>query len=358
MNIHNFSAGPSILPPEVLEQASKAILNFENTGLSLIEISHRTPRFVEIMNEARMLALELLKLNPNEYTALFLQGGASLEFARLAYNFLDKESIAGYVNSGTWANNAQAEAAKIGNVLEVASSKSNQYQTLPEVKNVDEKLKYLHLTSNNTIYGTQFKNFPETNVPLICDMSSDIFSREINFNQFDLIYACAQKNVGTAGVNLVVIKNTFLQQATADIPNILSYKVHAQKESMYHTPAVFSVYVSYLTLKWMKDKGCIKSLERHNLAKATLIYSEIDRNSLFYGSAKTDDRSLMNAVFYLQDENLEQKFDELCNLEGISGLKGHRTVGGYRASIYNAMPISSVQHLVQVMQKFERMILK
>lgn len=358
MNIHNFSAGPSILPPEVLEQASKAILNFENTGLSLIEISHRTPRFVEIMNEARMLALELLKLNPNEYTALFLQGGASLEFARLAYNFLDKESIAGYVNSGTWANNAQAEAAKIGNVLEVASSKSNQYQTLPEVKNVDEKLKYLHLTSNNTIYGTQFKNFPETNVPLICDMSSDIFSREINFNQFDLIYACAQKNVGTAGVNLVVIKNTFLQQATADIPNILSYKVHAQKESMYHTPAVFSVYVSYLTLKWMKDKGGIKSLERHNLAKATLIYSEIDRNSLFYGSAKTDDRSLMNAVFYLQDENLEQKFDELCNLEGISGLKGHRTVGGYRASIYNAMPISSVQHLVQVMQKFERMILK
>lgn len=355
MKIHNFSAGPSMLPQEILERAAQAVLNFDDTGLSLIEISHRTPAFVEIMNEARQLALELLGLQNKGYTALFLQGGASLEFARLAYNFIKNEGKAGYVNTGTWANNAQNEATLIGQVLEIASTKDEKYTSIPKEILIPEGLNYVHITSNNTIYGTQFKVFPKVEAPLICDMSSDIFSRNLDFSQFDMIYACAQKNVGTSGINLIVIKDELAKKGNKNLPNIMSYQSHIEKESMYNTPSVFSVYVSYLTLKWMKDLGGITALERRNKAKSTLIYSEIDRNSLFYGSTVTPDRSDMNAVFNLKNEQLTVAFDTFCATHNISGLKGHRTVGGYRASIYNALPIESVMHLVDVMQQFEKL---
>lgn len=354
--MHNFSAGPSILPAEVLQKASEAIINFNNSGLSLIEISHRDEAFVEVINSARNLALELLNLKDKGYSALFLQGGASLEFVRVAANLLKPNGTAGYINTGTWANNAQNEAAFLGNVVEIASSKDKNYSYIPKNISVPNDLDYLHITSNNTIYGTQFKEFPKVNIPLVCDMSSDIFSRVLDFSQFDLIYACTQKNAGTSGVNLVIVKDDLLAKINTAIPNIMNYKKHIEKESMYNTPSVFSVYVSYLTLNWLKDLGGIAAAERRNIAKANLIYSEIDRNSLFFGTAAVEDRSLMNATFFLNDESLVASFDELCLNEGIYGLKGHRTVGGYRASIYNALPMTSVQHLVKVMQNFEKQL--
>ncbi len=356
MKMHNFSAGPSILPAEVLQKASEAIINFNNSGLSLIEISHRDEAFVEVINSARNLALELLNLKDKGYSALFLQGGASLEFVRVAANLLKPNGTAGYINTGTWANNAQNEAAFLGNVVEIASSKDKNYSYIPKNISVPNDLDYLHITSNNTIYGTQFKEFPKVNIPLVCDMSSDIFSRVLDFSQFDLIYACTQKNAGTSGVNLVIVKDDLLAKINTAIPNIMNYKKHIEKESMYNTPSVFSVYVSYLTLNWLKDLGGIAAAERRNIAKANLIYSEIDRNSLFFGTAAVEDRSLMNATFFLNDESLVASFDELCLNEGIYGLKGHRTVGGYRASIYNALPMTSVQHLVKVMQNFEKQL--
>lgn len=354
MIMHNFSSGPSILPETVIQQAAKDVLNFNNSGLSLIEISHRDLAFVEIMNSARNLALELLNLKDKGYSALFLQGGASLEFVRVASNLMSQTKRAGYINTGTWARNAQNEASYFGEILEIASSKDKNYSYIPKNINVPNNIDYVHLTANNTIYGTQFKSFPKVNVPLVCDMSSDIFSRVLDFSQFDLIYACAQKNVGTSGVNLVVIKNEILNNLERKIPNIMSYQKHIEKESMYNTPSVFSVYVSYLTLNWIKNMGGIKALESENNKKAHLVYSEIDRNNLFYGTANTEDRSTMNAVFYLKDDRLETKFNNLCKNEGIYGIQGHRTVGGYRASMYNALPISSVEHLVNVMQHFEK----
>ncbi len=353
MKKHNFSAGPSILAPEVLEKASQAVLNFEGKGLSLIEISHRSPEFVTVINEARALVLELLDLKDKGYAALFLQGGASMEFIRVAFNLLNTNGKAGYVNTGTWANNAQNEAAFLGEVVEIASSKDKNYSYIPKNISIPSDLDYLHLTSNNTIYGTQFQSFPVTDVPLVCDMSSDIFSRVLDFSQFDLIYAGAQKNIGASGTSLVVVKEEVLGKIDRAIPNIMNYQKHIERESMYHTPAVFAVYTCYLTLKWLKDLGGIPAIERRNIAKANLLYSEIDRNSLFKGTAATEDRSLMNAVFVLNDKHLETAFDEFWQAENISGLKGHRTVGGYRASIYNAMPMESVQHLVTVMQHFE-----
>lgn len=353
MKKHNFSAGPSILAAEVLEKASQAVLNFEGKGLSLIEISHRSPEFVTVINEARALVLELLDLKDKGYTALFLQGGASMEFIRVAFNLLSTNGKAGYVNTGTWANNAQNEAAFLGEVVEIASSKDKNYSYIPKNISIPSDLDYLHLTSNNTIYGTQFQSFPVTDVPLVCDMSSDIFSRVLDFSQFDLIYAGAQKNIGASGTSLVVVKEEVLGKIDRAIPNIMNYQKHIERESMYHTPAVFAVYTCYLTLKWLKDLGGIPAIERRNIAKANLLYSEIDRNSLFKGTAATEDRSLMNAVFVLNDKHLETAFDEFWQAENISGLKGHRTVGGYRASIYNAMPMESVQHLVTVMQHFE-----
>jgi len=355
MKIHNFSAGPSILPEEVIRKASEALINFNDTGLSLIEISHRDNNFVGIINEARNLVLQLLNLEGKGYQVLLLQGGASLEFVRIANNLLKLDGKAGYVNTGTWANNAQNEAAFYGEIYEIASSKNSNYNSIPKDFNVPTDLDYVHITSNNTIYGTQFKEFPTVNIPLVCDMSSDIFSRQLDFSRFDLIYACAQKNAGTSGVNIVVVKEDILEKTGRKIPNILNYKKHIEKESMYNTPAVLSVYVSYLTLKWIKDSGGIVALEKKNKAKANLMYSEIDRNSLFYGSAASNDRSLMNATFFLKDEKLTSLFDSFCEQNGIYGLKGHRTAGGYRASMYNALPFNSVYYLVEKMQQFEKM---
>lgn len=354
MKIHNFSSGPSILPKEVLQKASEAVVNFNDSGLSLIEISHRDPAFVEVLNAARNLTLELLDLKDKGFSVLFLQGGASMEFVRIATNLLNKK--AGYINTGNWANNAQMEASFIGEVQEIASSKDRNYSYIPQSIHIPQDIDYVHLTSNNTIYGTQYSEFPTVDVPLVCDMSSDLFSRVLDFSKFDLIYACAQKNAGTSGVNLVVIKNDILGKMEREIPNIMNYSKHIEKESMYNTPAVFSVYVSYLTLNWIKDKGGIAAMERRNRAKAHLMYSEIDRNSLFYGTAQQQDRSIMNAVFYLNEPRLTTLFDDWCIKNGIYGIKGHRTVGGYRASMYNALPIESVQHLVGVMQHFEERI--
>jgi len=349
---HNFSAGPCILPQEVLQKASEAILNFNDDNLSLIEISHRSKPFVEVIEKARSLALELLGLENKGYKALFLQGGASLEFLMVAYNLLDKK--AAYLNTGTWADKAIKEAKAFGEMVEVASSKDKGYNYIPKGYSIPEDADYFHCTSNNTVAGTQMKAFPETNIPLVCDMSSDIFSRQLDFEKFDLIYAGAQKNMGPAGTTLVIIKEDVLGKVERHIPSMLNYHIHIDKDSMFNTPSVFAVYVSMLTLQWLKDLGGIPFIEEVNNKKAALLYSEIDRNPLFKGIVAKEDRSTMNATFILTDESLKETFDTMWAEAGISGLNGHRSVGGYRASMYNALPLYSVQALVDVMQELER----
>ncbi|QWX85377.1 3-phosphoserine/phosphohydroxythreonine transaminase [Cellulophaga sp. HaHaR_3_176] len=352
MKKHNFSAGPCILPQEVLLKASEAVQDFNGMGLSLIEISHRSKEFVEVMEKARALALELLDLKDKGYVALFLQGGASMEFIRVAYNLL--ETKAGYLNTGTWSNNAIKEAKLFGEVVEVASSKNEGYNHIPKMFGVPNDLDYLHITSNNTIYGTQMKTFPKVNIPLVCDMSSDIFSRKIDFSQFDLIYAGAQKNMGPAGTELVVVKEDILGKVSRKIPSILDYKVQIEKESMYNTPAVFPIYTTMLTLQWLKDLGGVSVIEELNNKKAQLLYSEIDLNPMFNGYAKKEDRSTMNATFTLADEKLKDTFDAMWKEAGVSGISGHRSIGGYRASMYNALSLDSVGVLVDVMSEMER----
>ena len=351
MKVHNFSAGPCILPQSVLEQASQAVLNFNNDNLSLIEISHRSKPFLAVMDKARSLALELLGLENKGYQALYLQGGASMQFLMVAYNLLEKK--AAYLDTGTWANNAIKEAKNFGQIVEVASSKSDKYNYIPKKYTIPSDINYFHVTSNNTIFGTQIKKFPTTNIPLVCDMSSDIFSRKLEFSKFDLIYAGAQKNMGPAGTTLVIVKEEILGKVSRVIPSILDYKVHISKESMYNTPPVFPVYVSMLTLEWLKDLGGISFIETVNNQKAALIYDEIDRNPLFVGFAAKEDRSVMNATFNLVDKTLKSNFETLLKEAGISGLNGHRSVGGYRASMYNSLPLYSVQALVDVMQELE-----
>ena len=352
MKKHNFSAGPCILPQEVLQKASEAILNFNDDNLSLIEISHRSKPFVEVIEKARSLALELLGLENKGYKALFLQGGASLEFLMVAYNLLDKK--AAYLNTGTWADKAIKEAKAFGEVVEVGSSKDKGYNYIPKGYTIPEDANYFHCTSNNTVAGTQMKDFPETNIPLVCDMSSDIFSRQLDFEKFDLIYAGAQKNMGPAGATLVIIKEEILGKVERHIPSMLNYQIHIDKDSMFNTPSVFAIYVSMLTLQWLKDLGGIEFIEEVNNKKAALLYSEIDRNPLFKGIVAKEDRSTMNATFTLTDDSLKEKFDTMCKEAGISGINGHRSVGGYRASMYNALPLYSVQALVDVMQELER----
>jgi phosphoserine aminotransferase len=354
MKKHNFSAGPCILPEDVLKKASEAVLNFNGDNLSLLEISHRSKPFVDVMEKARSLALELLGLENKGYKALFLQGGASLEFLMVAYNLLQKK--AAYLNTGTWADNAIKEAKAFGEVLVVGSSKDKGFNYIPKGYSIPEDVDYFHCTSNNTIVGTQMKTFPKTNVSLVCDMSSDIFSRQLDFEKFDLIYAGAQKNMGPAGTTLVIIKEDILGKVERHIPTMLDYQVHIDKDSMANTPSVFAVYVSMLTLQWLKDLGGIPFIEEVNNKKAALLYTEIDRNSLFKGVVAKEDRSTMNATFVLTDENLTATFDKMCKQAGINGIDGHRSVGGYRASMYNALPLYSVQVLVDVMQELERTI--
>ncbi len=352
MKKHNFSAGPCILPQEVMKKASEAVVDFDGLGLSLIEISHRSKEFVAVMEEARSLALELMGLEGKGYQALFLQGGASLEFLMVAYNLL--ETKAGYVNTGTWSSKAIKEAKLLGEVIEIASSKNKNFNYIPKGYIIPEGLDYLHLTSNNTIFGTQIKEFPQSTVPLVCDMSSDIFSRQLDFSKFDLIYAGAQKNMGPAGTTLVVVKEDLLGKVSRAIPSMLSYQVHIDKDSMFNTPSVFAVYVSLLTMRWLRDLGGIAAIEEVNEKKAKLIYSEIDLNPLFNGFAKEEDRSNMNATFTLADEKLKDTFDVMWKEAGINGLNGHRSVGGYRASMYNALTLESVGVLVDVMSELER----
>ncbi|WP_338377311.1 3-phosphoserine/phosphohydroxythreonine transaminase [uncultured Flavobacterium sp.] len=354
MKKHNYSAGPCILPQEVFEKASQAVLNFNNSGLSILEISHRSKDFVAVMDEARALVLELLGLEGKGYQALFLQGGASMEFLRVPNNLLKINGKATYLDTGTWASAAIKEAKSFGETVIVASSKESNYTLIPTDYSIPSDADYFHCTSNNTIFGTQIKSFPVTNVPLVCDMSSDIFSRTLDFSKFDLIYAGAQKNMGPAGATLVVIKEEILGKTERNIPNILNYEQHIAKESMYNTPPVFAVYTSLLTLQWLKNKGGITAIEKENEAKAALLYAEIDRNPLFNGVVNTKDRSIMNATFTLKNTEHQETFDTMWKAAGISGLNGHRSVGGYRASMYNALPIESVQVLVDVMKELEK----
>jgi len=352
MKKHNFSAGPCILPQEVLQKASEAVLNFNNDNLSLLEISHRSKSFVNVMENARSLALELLGLEGKGYKALFLHGGASTQFLMSAYNLLDTK--AAYLNTGTWSDKAVKEAKIFGEVIEVGSSKDKAFTYIPKGYEIPSDANYFHCTSNNTIFGTQIKNFPETNIPIVCDMSSDIFSRQLDFSKFDLIYAGAQKNMGPAGTTLVVIKEAILGKVNREIPSMLNYKVHLGKDSMFNTPAVFPVYVSMLTLEWLKNLGGIAAIEKINAQKAALLYNEIDRNPLFKGIVATEDRSVMNATFTLTNEALTETFNTMCAEAGINGINGHRSVGGYRASMYNALPLESVQVLVNTMQALEK----
>jgi phosphoserine aminotransferase len=352
MKKHNFSAGPCILPESVLQKASEAVLNFNNDSLSLIEISHRSKSFVDVMENAKSLALELLGLEDKGYKALFLQGGASTQFLMTAYNLLNKK--AAYLNTGTWADKSIKEAKLFGEVVEVASSKEKNFNYIPKDFIVPNDSDYFHCTSNNTIFGTQMKRFPEFNGVNVCDMSSDIFSRQLDFSKFDLIYAGAQKNMGPAGTTLVIIKEDILGKVDRVIPSMLSYKTHISKESMFNTPAVFPVYVSMLTLEWLKDLGGIPFIEKVNEKKAHLLYNEIDRNPLFKGFAAKEDRSIMNATFNLVDNSLKDTFDTMWKDAQINGLNGHRSVGGYRASMYNALPLYSVETLVNIMQELER----
>ncbi|WP_127136606.1 3-phosphoserine/phosphohydroxythreonine transaminase [Flagellimonas oceanensis] len=352
MKKHNFSAGPCILPKEVMQKASEAVVELDGIGLSLIEISHRSKEFVAIMEKARSLALELLGLEGKGYQALFLQGGASMQFLMTAFNLLDKK--AGYVNTGTWSQKAIKEARLFGDIIEVASSQEDNFKYIPKGFDIPSDLDYLHLTSNNTIYGTQFKEFPKTDVPLVCDMSSDIFSRQMDFSQFDLIYAGAQKNMGPAGATLVVVKEDILGKVSRKIPSMMDYSVHVAKDSMFNTPPVFAVYVSMLTMQWLKDLGGIAAIEEINERKANLIYSEIELNPVFSGIAAKEDRSNMNATFNITDDELKDVFDDMCKEAGISGINGHRSVGGYRASMYNALPLESVGALVDIMSELEK----
>ena len=349
MKKHNFSAGPSILPQEVFQQASEAILNFNDSGLSLLEISHRSKDFVAVMDEARAIVKRLMKLG-DDYEVLYLQGGASLQFLMVPFNLLSVDGKAAYTNTGTWAAGAIKEAKMIGNVDVVATSKEANYSYIPKEFKVGSEYDYFHCTSNNTIFGTQMKEFPKVDTLLVCDMSSDIFSRELDFSQFDLIYAGAQKNMGPAGATLVVVKKSILGKTGRTIPTYLDYAVHIDKESMSNTPPVFAVYASYLTLKFLEENGGIAAAEARNNAKAKLLYNEIDSNPNFQGVSAIEDRSFMNVTFTLTDESKQEAFDKAWKAAGISGLDGHRSVGGYRASIYNAMPIESVQVLVDVMK--------
>ena len=351
MKKHNFSAGPSILAPEVFQKASEALLDFEGTGLSVIEISHRSPEFVRVIERARALALEIAGLD-DSYTTLFLQGGASMQFLMVPYNLL--ETKVAYIDTGTWANKAQKEAALFGNTEVIASSKADGYKYIPKNVTVPTDADYLHITTNNTIYGTEYHSLPQTSIPLVADMSSDIFSRPLDYKQFSLIYAGSQKNLGASGSTLVIVKKDILGKVSRKLPSMMDYQLHIKNDSMFNTPSTFAVYVNLLVLEWIQAQGGLQALGKRNRAKADLLYGEIDRNPLVVGYANKDDRSLMNVVFNLTDESSKERFDALCKEANISGIKGHRIIGGYRASIYNALPLESVQVLVDVLKEFER----
>ncbi|AYL95746.1 3-phosphoserine/phosphohydroxythreonine transaminase [Mucilaginibacter celer] len=348
---HNFGAGPGILPHEVLKQASEAVIDFNGTGLSLLEISHRSKEFEAVLDEAVALVKELFSV-PEGYSVLFLQGGASTQFALAPYNLLPEGGKAAYVETGVWANKALKEAKYFGQVQVVASSKEANFTYIPKDFEIPADAAYIHITSNNTIYGTQLQEFFKSPIPVVCDMSSDIFSRVVNVADFGLIYAGAQKNMGPAGVTLVIVKDELLGKTGRSIPAMFNYQTQIEGGSMYNTPPVFAIYVSMLTLKWLKAKGGVPAIEQENITKARVLYDEIDRNPLFKAVAAVEDRSKMNVCFVMEHPELEKPFLKLAEERGIVGIKGHRSVGGFRASIYNALPISSVYALIDVMQEF------
>lgn len=346
---HNFGAGPCILPQEVFAEASKAVVDFN--GLSILEVSHRSPGFVAVMDEAQQLVKETLNV-PAGYSVLFLQGGASLGFLISSLNMMRENKKCAYINTGTWSTKAIKEAKNAGNeVIEIATSKDKNFSYIPKNYELPSDIDYIHYTSNNTIFGTQFQDLPKFDVPVVCDMSSDIFSRPINVADFDIIYAGAQKNLGPAGATLFIIKDDILGKSTADfLPTYLNLETHQSKDSMFNTPPVFSIYTSMLNLRHLKKLGGVSEMEKINNAKADLLYNEIDSNPLFEGTANKEDRSKMNVCFLLKDESKKEAFDKAWNDAGIIGLKGHRSVGGYRASMYNALTLDSVQVLVDVMK--------
>lgn len=349
--VHNFNAGPSILPKEVFEQAAAAVLNFDNTGLSILEFGHRTLKFIAVMEEARALVRELMQLDA-DHEVLFLHGGASTQFMQVPMNLLDAKETAAYTDTGVWASKAIREAKLFGKVEIVCSSKEKNYTCIPNDFAVPNDAKYLHITTNNTIYGTQWQQVPDTSNALVADMSSDILSRVLDFNTFDLIYASAQKNMGAAGVNLVVVNKNILGKVKRVIPTIMDYRNHINEESMLNTPPVFAIYVCLLTLRWLKKQGGVAAIEKLNDAKAALLYKEIDENELFTGTVKTEDRSKMNVCFVMNDDSMESSFLKYSESLGIVGIKGHRSVGGFRASLYNALTLNSVEVLVEAMRNF------
>jgi len=353
MKKHNFGAGPSILPQEVFEQSAQACLDYNGIGLSILEISHRSKEFTAILDESLSLTRELLQV-PEDYSILFVQGGANMQFNMIPYNILNNNETANFVETDIWATRAEEETRLYGNTRIVASSKEANFTYIPREFTVDTDATYLHLTSNNTIYGTEFLEDKSYPVPVVCDMSSDIFSRPVDVSKYHLIYAGAQKNLGAAGITLVIIKNEWLGRAKRPKSKMWDYSVYAKHNSLYNTPPVFTIYTCLLTLRWLKNLGGLDAMEARNKAKATLLYAEIDRNPLFRGHAMPEDRSRMNINFTAVHPEDEEAFLEFVKPYGIHGIKGYRTVGGFRASCYNALPIESVQVLVQAMQDFER----
>ncbi|MEM9888389.1 MAG: 3-phosphoserine/phosphohydroxythreonine transaminase [Bacteroidota bacterium] len=351
MQVHNFSAGPAILPKSVMEAAAQACVNFQEMGLSLLEISHRSAAFKAVLEEAEALVRALLDVK-EDYGVLFLQGGASSQFFMAAMNLLGTDETAAYVDTGTWSTKAIKEAKKFGGVDMVASSKEKSYTYIPKDYSIAEGTKYLHITSNNTVRGTQYASFPDVNIPIVSDASSDIFSRPIDISKFGLIYAGAQKNMGPAGVTLVIVKKDLLGRINRDIPTMLDYRTHIEKDSAFNTPPVFPLYVSMLNMRWVKAQGGVTAMAERNAAKAKLMYEAIDASPLFECPNAEEDRSVMNAVFVIKNKELEADFLAACQAAHCNGVKGHRSVGGFRASMYNAMGIESVEVLVEVMKTF------
>jgi phosphoserine aminotransferase len=350
MKVHNFSAGPAILPQSVLQQAAQAVIDFNGSGLSLLEMSHRSAGFEAVMNNAQQLVRELLNLN-DEYEVMFLSGGASSQFFMIPMNILGNDESACYVDTGTWASKALKEAKNFGKANVLASSKESNYNYIPRSYPIPDDAKYLHLTSNNTIFGTQYHWFPETSLPIVCDMSSDIFSRPVPIEKFGLIYAGAQKNMGPAGTTLVVVRKDLMKTADRTIPTMLNYNTHAKEGSMHNTPPVFPIYVSMLTMQWVKEQGGLEAMQTRNEDKAAILYDEIDANPFFKGTALREDRSRMNVCFLANTPEAEAMFSKLAKENACDGIKGHRSVGGFRASIYNAMEKESVQVLADLMQE-------
>jgi len=350
--VHNFSAGPGILPQEVLQKSAEACLNFDGLNLSLLEISHRSKNFEAVMDRSRNLVKQLFNMD-DDWEVLFLGGGASTQFAMVPYNLLRDGGKAGYLNTGVWASKAIKESKLVGETLVVASSEADKFTHIPKNYDIPTDLDYFHITSNNTIYGTQMKSFPKTSVPLVCDMSSDIFSRPVDAAPFSLIYAGAQKNMGPAGATMVAVRKSVLGKTGRKMFSMLDYQVHIKGGSMYNTPPVFPIYVCMLTMEWLLANGGLDWMAQRNEAKSSLLYAEIDRNSMFKGTTAVEDRSQMNVTFVMHQPELEPEFDKLWKEANISGIRGHRDVGGYRASLYNALPLESVAVLVETMKEFE-----